>query len=238
MGDVEGLLMVIEVVFRLGLEHGVHDPGEALGVIVQGLETVDDLPAGKVVVLPVHLVHGLRVLAHVGADQFPVCTVAAGFFPQIFRHLVVRIDDGPFHQIGVGDTVYLGIPVHFTIGDLLGIQHVQRYLEHAGGDHIFVAVIVVLFAGDRIIVSECDKAGTKAVFLKETVHHFVPGLVLEPFVVCALRAGSREQTQQNTERCPQAEQFFHHLHIISIPNKGKQIYFIILRHIFKRKIKE
>ena len=233
MGDLIVLLVELEIVLRLGPEHGVDQPGEVLLVFIQGFQTVDHLLAGEVVVHPVHVVHGRRIHAHVGADQLPVGAVAAGGLPQNLRHLVVGVDDAPLQKIGIGDAAELGVPVDFPFGHLLGVQHVQGDLEHTAGDHIFVTPVVMLLAGDGVVVTEGHKIRICAVFGHEGLHHLFPGLVLEAFVAL-LRKGGGEQTQQNTERRRKAEQFFHQLHIISVLLIVKHNYFIIIQHIFKR----
>ena len=154
MRDVELLLMIIEVVVRLGAEHTLDDSGKMLLLLIEHTETVYHLARGEKIVLVVLVFDFVRIDAHIRTYRAAVVVVAAYGVYQHLRLRVAGANDAPLYELGIRDLGDKRVPVHLAVVYLLGEIHVQRHFIHTAGDHILVAFVEVLLAGDKVAVPE------------------------------------------------------------------------------------
>ena len=184
VGDVEALLPQLEIAVGLRLLHGLHDGGEAVGIVIQQLQAIDHLPGGEEVVLIIFLLHGLRIFTHVGGDDLPVAVVALAVAedgPQGPGQLIVRVDDGGVPQVAELISAVCSVPIQLPAGHLFRKGHIQRHLVHAAADHVLVGMEIMLLPGDGVVITQRDEVGivrVQVVFLQEGPDDLIPGLIL------------------------------------------------------------
>ena len=223
MRDLVLLLVELEVVLRLGLQHDVDEAGEIVLLRLKQVQAVDHLPRRAEIVLVELRVNCLRVLAHVRRDQLAIMAVCTEVFPQELCHVVVGVYDRPLEELRIlhsGDGVVHG---HLAVMYLLGVDHVQRHLVHAARDQIRVPVEEVLLTGHGVAVAERDVLGVYVVLRQELVDDLVPGLVLEALVVLPVGKRGGQQRRYHAQRCKKAYNFSLQLHILlySSPSDGR-----------------
>ena len=99
MRDLVLLLVELEVIIRLGLQHDVDEAGEVVLLRLKQVQAVDHLPRRAEVVLIELRVNSRRVLAHVRRDQLAVMAVCTEVLPQDLRHVVVGVYDRPLKEL-------------------------------------------------------------------------------------------------------------------------------------------
>ena len=151
LGDGEAVLQgEIQILLRLGLQHAVDHPGEALlPALIESLHHLGH-EAGGVIAAVIKLA-GEIVLRQVGEGNGLIAALAAAAAAQVAcQHMaivIVGVDQGTLLQI-LHRTALDGVLGGELAGHLpLAHQHAHGHLVEAGRVHEHVGVIIPAFAG-------------------------------------------------------------------------------------------
>ena len=220
MGDLEARLVELEEAVGRGLLHGLDDAGEALLLVVQQGQAVDELP-GRVPVFKVVDVAKLlvRVHAHVVGGQPAKLRIPADHVGEENGVLVAGVDEHAVPLFLKGEVRLVYAPVDVARGQVFGEVHAQGDLVHATGEHIIVPVEIVLLAGFKVQVSGGDKLGLDAVVGQQPIHQLVPFQFPVGDLLAALGEGPRQQPQTERQDQRGGKKTFQGFHSIS-PNRS------------------
>ena len=145
----------------------------------------------------------------------PVGLIAAEVFPHAAGDVVVRIHDRRVQRVLVAVAADEGVPADLAVMYLFGEDHVHRHLVHAAGDHVLIAVVILLLARDGVAPAAGDGFGGGTVPGEEFVHDLLPGPAREALVVklCVLGRRARRERQQQSQYDEQDEACFQYFHV-------------------------